>query len=106
VSPVSPSGTHTSDRLSHLTAANLLKVSGLVSVAGFVAGVVGIGGGMLMGPMLLDLGVQPQVGLGGGGQGGYEGGFRGGYPGGFQDLGVQPRVGFRADLSVWFYGGH
>jgi hypothetical protein len=30
-------------------------------VAGVVAGVVGIGGGMLMAPMLLDAGIHPQV---------------------------------------------
>lgn len=32
-----------------------------VAVAGVVAGVVGIGGGMLMAPMLLDAGIHPQV---------------------------------------------
>lgn len=32
-----------------------------VAVAGVVAGIVGIGGGMLMAPMLLDAGIHPQV---------------------------------------------
>jgi len=32
-----------------------------VAVAGVVAGVVGIGGGLLMAPMLLDAGIHPQV---------------------------------------------
>jgi uncharacterized membrane protein YfcA len=36
----------------------------LVALAGMVAGVVGIGGGLLMGPMLLDMGVHPQVSKG------------------------------------------
>ena len=77
VTPVSPGGTHTSDPMSDLTVPKLLKVTGLVAVAGFVAGVVGIGGGMLMGPMLLDLRVHPQVGRGERVWEGEGGGFKG-----------------------------
>jgi uncharacterized membrane protein YfcA len=32
-----------------------------VALSGVVAGVVGIGGGLLMAPMLLDAGIHPQV---------------------------------------------
>lgn len=33
----------------------------LTIVAGITAGLLGIGGGVIMGPMLLELGLQPQV---------------------------------------------
>lgn len=40
---------------------HLLATISKVLVAGMVAGVVGIGGGLLMAPMLLDAGIHPQV---------------------------------------------
>jgi hypothetical protein len=50
------SGTGGQESLQHI-----LCIVVLVALAGMVAGIVGIGGGLLMGPMLLDLGVHPQV---------------------------------------------
>jgi len=39
----------------------IVKLSAIGFVAGFVAGTVGIGGGVILGPILLDLGIHPIV---------------------------------------------
>lgn len=44
-----------------LTADVVAKYSFLAAVAGFVGGFLGIGGGMIIGPVMLDMGLQPQV---------------------------------------------
>lgn len=52
------------ERRQHHQQADMLHLMATVlkvAVAGVVAGVVGIGGGMLMAPMLLDAGIHPQV---------------------------------------------
>ncbi len=40
-----------------------LTTLGMTFVAGLTGGLLGLGGGMVMGPLLLHLGVQPQVGV-------------------------------------------
>lgn len=44
-----------------LTVLQLLLTLAVVAVAGSIAGLVGIGGGMMMGPLLLRMGAHPQV---------------------------------------------
>lgn len=39
----------------------LAKVVGVMAFAGFTAGLLGIGGALIFNPVLLQLGVQPQV---------------------------------------------
>lgn len=52
--------------------AHLMLNAAKVAVAGMLAGIVGIGGGLVLAPMLLDAGIHPQVrGPGCGGSGGY-----------------------------------
>lgn len=54
-------------RQQHHQQANMLHLMATivkVTLAGVVAGVVGVGGGLLMAPMLLDAGIHPQVGSG------------------------------------------
>ena len=41
----------------------LAKVVGVMAFAGFTAGLLGIGGALIFNPVLLQLGVHPQVGL-------------------------------------------
>lgn len=41
--------------------AKLLWVVGVIAAAGFVAGLLGIGGALIFNPFLLQLGVHPQV---------------------------------------------
>ena len=43
--------------------AKLAKVVGVMAFAGFTAGLLGIGGALIFNPVLLQLGVHPQVGL-------------------------------------------
>lgn len=38
-----------------------MKLAGVTLLAGVIAGLIGIGGGMVVGPMLLELGFIPQV---------------------------------------------
>ena len=40
----------------------IIKLCSIGFIAGFVAGVIGIGGGVVLGPILLDLGIHPIVG--------------------------------------------
>ena len=40
----------------------IIKLCGIGFLAGFVAGTIGIGGGVVLGPILLDLGIHPIVG--------------------------------------------
>lgn len=40
---------------------NGIKLSVVTLIAGIVAGLIGIGGGMVVGPILLELGFNPQV---------------------------------------------
>ena len=44
------------------TRPTIIKLAFIGLVAGFVAGVIGIGGGVVLGPILLDLGIHPIVG--------------------------------------------
>ena len=44
------------------TKPTIIKLAFIGLVAGFVAGVIGIGGGVVLGPILLDLGIHPLVG--------------------------------------------
>lgn len=51
-------------RAAHHQQADMVHLMGTalkVALSGVVAGVVGIGGGLLMAPMLLDAGIHPQV---------------------------------------------
>ena len=40
----------------------IIKLCSIGFIAGFIAGVIGIGGGVVLGPILLDLGIHPIVG--------------------------------------------
>jgi uncharacterized membrane protein YfcA len=44
------------------TKSTIIKLCCIGFIAGFVAGVIGIGGGVVLGPILLDLGIHPVVG--------------------------------------------
>ena len=44
------------------TKPTIIKLCFIGFIAGFVAGVIGIGGGVVLGPILLDLGIHPVVG--------------------------------------------
>ena len=46
----------------HNTVGKLAKVVGVMAFAGFTAGLLGIGGALIFNPVLLQLGVHPQVG--------------------------------------------
>ena len=45
----------------HNTLGKLAKVVGVMAFAGFTAGLLGIGGALIFNPVLLQLGVHPQV---------------------------------------------
>ena len=40
----------------------IIKLNAIGFIAGFIAGTIGIGGGVVLGPILLDLGIHPIVG--------------------------------------------
>ena len=44
------------------TQSTIIKLCGVGFLAGFIAGTIGIGGGVVLGPILLDLGIHPIVG--------------------------------------------
>jgi len=44
------------------TKPTIIKLAFIGLLAGFIAGVIGIGGGVVLGPILLDLGIHPLVG--------------------------------------------
>lgn len=46
---------------SHFTVGQLLLYCSLGILAGIVGGLLGLGGGFIMGPLFLELGVPPQV---------------------------------------------
>jgi uncharacterized membrane protein YfcA len=50
------------DRDINWTNQTIIKLCFIGFLAGFIAGVIGIGGGVVLGPILLDLGVHPIVG--------------------------------------------
>ena len=50
------------DRDLNWTNQTIIKLCFIGFLAGFIAGVIGIGGGVVLGPILLDLGVHPIVG--------------------------------------------
>ena len=54
----------------HNTVGKLAKVVGVMAFAGFTAGLLGIGGALIFNPVLLQLGVHPQVGFTGAARGG------------------------------------
>ena len=41
--------------------AKLLRVTAIITAAGFIAGLLGIGGALIFNPFLLQLGVHPQA---------------------------------------------
>ena len=50
------------DRDINWTNKTIIKLCSIGFIAGFIAGVIGIGGGVVLGPILLDLGIHPIVG--------------------------------------------
>ena len=50
------------DRDINWTKETIIKICFIGFLAGFIAGVIGIGGGVVLGPILLDLGIHPIVG--------------------------------------------
>ena len=50
------------DRDINWTKETIIKLCFIGFLAGFIAGVIGIGGGVVLGPILLDLGIHPIVG--------------------------------------------